>query len=133
MKRTRRAKGTHKIRYNQLYYKIGYFRQRQIVKILTSSGYCVESASLSYSGVDIKAWKGEFRNSSPDLVCECTNYCRTSYMSPERALRYVNNLMVFPKAKKKIYVSFWSNIKNVAFLFKTFNIEIEVMGKQQLK
>jgi hypothetical protein len=134
MKRTRRARGTHKIRYSSIYYQIGRYRQKQIVRNLISNGYCVEYASISYNGVDIKAWKGEFRNKdNPDLVIECTNYRKTSYLSPQRALRYINNLMEFPKAQKKIYVSFWENIENTAFLFKTFNIEIKVMGKQQLK
>jgi len=131
--RMRRAKGTTKHRYYLQSFKIGYRRQKQFRDILRNSGYDVEYSSLCYHDVDLKAWRigKDWNKDQPDRVYEITNYSKASYMSFERALHYVENLEKYPNSEKFIVVSFWSNIKEVAFLFREANIKIKVMLKQE--
>jgi hypothetical protein len=129
----RKTQGMSRRVYNTQSFKLGQKRQTQVCKILVNRGYDVEYADPNYNGVDIKAWKiGKNFSGSPDLVVECTNYSKTSYLGYKRALSYILHLKQFPNSKKMIVVSYWDNIKALASLFKQDGIQIKVMGKQEL-
>lgn len=130
----RRALGNQKQRYNLESFKIGQTRQRRLIRILSRNSYHVEYSSLFYNGVDIKAWKTskDWDKDEPDIVIESTNYKKSCYIGLERAKRYVRNLNKYPNSRKIIVVSYWNNIKVLAPLFRANNIEIKIMGKQEL-
>ena len=129
----RKAQGKARCNYNSKAYQIGFKRLVQIRTILLNRGYDVEYADLNYNGVDLKAWR-RIKNwqGEPDEVYEVTNYSQSSYMNYRRALHYIYNLKQYPNSKKIMVVSYWDNIKALASLFKQDNIQIKVMGKQEL-
>jgi hypothetical protein len=126
----RRAESTRRYKYNLEAFKIGKRRQDKIIRNLLQN-YDVEYASLYYNGVDIKAWKiGKNFQGDPDIVIECTNYSKKSYMNYSRAMRYIENLNQYPNSRKILVVSFRENIKALIPLFRQYKIEIKIMGRQ---
>lgn len=118
--------------------EIGMRRVNRIAKEYRERGFFVVAPNSRNKGVDLQVYDGALLVE----VAECTNYKnKWEYIhnNEERLKRYIttlNEYSVLPNVRKRLYVSFLSNVENkrtpqelIDWLHSS-NIEVVVCGEQ---
>jgi hypothetical protein len=115
---------------NRKSWEIGMRRVNKIVDAERRAGLFVNTTGMYSDGVDILV----FRNNELVRVYEATNWGKPEYhLQPDRADRYLRNLLKYPPSVQKIFVcSYENNLDAVGGrgYFEQHGIEVRVMGYQ---
>ncbi len=111
-------------------WEIGMRRVNKIADMERRAGFSVTPTGMYSDGADILV----FRNNELVRVYEVTNWGKPEYyIQPDRANRYLRNLLKYPPSVQKIFVcSYEENLDTVGgkSFFTQHGIKVQVRGYQ---